>query len=265
MEKLIRTEIMKHLDTNEILSDNQYGVRPKRSTTLQLLRILDQWTEMIDNGDCFDVMYMDFSKAFDTVPHQRLIRKLAAYGINGKLLKWIEDFLSNRRQRVSVNGSLSHWLEVLSGIPQGSVLGPILFILYVNDLPGVVESIAMMFADDTKVYRPVNNQEDHTRLQSDLDNLLVWADKWQLQFNASKCKVMHYGKRNKDFAYTMNPDDPADKMEITTEEKDLGVTFSRDLKFSIHVAKAANKGNGVIGAIRRSFRLYGQKYADTTV
>ena len=103
-------------------------------------------------------------KAFDTVPHQRLIRRLAAYSINDKLLKWIEDFLSNRRQRVSVNGSLSHWLEVLSEFPQGSVLGPILFIFYVNDLPGSVESITMMFADDTKVYRPVNNQDDHITL-----------------------------------------------------------------------------------------------------
>jgi len=167
MEKLIRTEIMKHLHTNAILSDNHYDFRSKRSTTLQLLRVLDQCTEMIDNGDCFDVMYMDFSKAFDTVSHQRLIRKLAAYGINGKFLKWIEDFLSNRRQRVSVNGSLSYWLEVLSGIPQRSVLGPILFIIYVNDLPGAVESIAMMFADDTK--------DDHIRLQGDLDKPLMWG------------------------------------------------------------------------------------------
>jgi len=106
----------------------------------------------------------------------------------------------------------------------------------------------------TKVYRPINNQDDHIRLQSDLEKLLMWADKWQLQFNASKRKVMHYGRRNKDFAYTMNPEDPADKMEVTTEEKYLGVMFSRDLKFSTHVAKAANKGNQVIGAIRRSFR-----------
>ncbi|KAK2145379.1 hypothetical protein LSH36_683g03062 [Paralvinella palmiformis] len=161
----------------------------KRSTTLQLLRVLYQWIEMIDNSDCFDVMYMNFSKAFDTVPLQRLIRKLAVYGINDKLLKWIEDFLSNRRQRVS----------------------------------------------------------------SDLDKLLMWADKWQLQFNASKRKVIHYGRRNKHFGYNMNPGDPADKMEVTTEEKDLGVTFSRDLKFSTHVAKAANKGNQVIGAIRHLF------------
>jgi len=122
-----------------------------------------------------------------TLLHQRPIRKLAAYGINGKLLKWIEDFLSNRRERVCVNGSLSHRLEVLSGIPQGSVPGLILFIIYVNDLPGAVESIAMMFADDTKVYRPVNNQNDHIKLQSDLEKLLMWADKWQLQFIKMLC------------------------------------------------------------------------------
>ena len=104
-------------------------------------------------------------KAFDTVPHQRLIRRLAAYSINDKLLKWIEDFLSNRRQRVSANWSLSHWLEVRRGIPLRSLLGTIFFIIYVHDLPGTVESIAMIFVDDTKVYRTVNNQEDHMKLQ----------------------------------------------------------------------------------------------------
>ena len=108
---------------------------------------------------------MHFSKAFDTVPSQRLIRKLAAYGIKGKLPNWVEYFLSNRRQRVSANWPLSHWLEVRRGIPQRSLLGPILFIIYVNDLPGTMESIAMISVDDTKVYRTVNNQEDHMRLQ----------------------------------------------------------------------------------------------------
>ena len=117
---------------------SRYGGKP--SYTPNVTRVLDQWTEMIDRGECFDVLYMDFSKAFDTVPHQRLLRKLASYVIGGTLLSWVEDFLSIRRQRVSVNGSLSQWLEVLSGIPQGSVLGPILFIIYVNDLPGAVES-----------------------------------------------------------------------------------------------------------------------------
>jgi len=138
-----------------------------------------------------------------------------------------------------------------------------LFIIYVNDLPGAVESITMMFADDTKVYRPVNNQDDHIRLQSDLEKLLMWADKWQLQFNASKCKVMHYGRRNKNFAYNMNPGNPADKMEVTTE--DLGVTFSRDLKFPSHVAKVANKGNQVIGGNTTFIQIYGQRYVHTTV
>jgi len=132
--------------------------------------------------------------------------------------------------------------ESLSGIPQGSVLEPSLFIIYVNDLLGAVESITMMFAGDTKVYRSVNNQDDHIRLQSDLDNLLMWADKWQLQFNASKCKVIHYRRKNKDCIY----------YESRGPSRQNGGNNRR--KFSTHVAKAANKGNQVIGAIRCSFR-----------
>ena len=149
---------------------------------------------------------------------------------------------------------IGKWLEVLSGITQGRVLGPILFIIYVNDLRGAVESLTMLFADDTKLYRPVNNIEDREKLQGDIDSLMRWSADWQLRFNLSKCKVMHYGNRNPEFSYSMNPDDPEDKMETTKEEKDLGVTFTKDLKFTKHIARATNKGNRVTGAIRRSFR-----------
>ena len=125
-------------------------------------------------------------------------------------------------QRVSINGSLSQWLAVLSGIPQGSVLGPVLFILYINDLPDLVKNFTMLFADDTKIYSVVNNERDRNSLQDDINKLIAWSDKWQLRFNASKCKVMHYGRQNQKFEYTMD----TVQVQAVSEEKDLGVTFT---------------------------------------
>ena len=155
---------------------------------------MDQRT--IDSHNNIDAIYLDFQKAFDTVPHKRLITKLHGYGIRGKLLSWIENFLTDRKQRVILNGKESDWTDVSSGIPQGSVLGPTLFIIYINDLPDVVNNICKLFADDTKLYAVVNNLEAQESLQSDIDNLTEWSSKWQLEFNTSKCKYMHLGTAN---------------------------------------------------------------------
>ena len=156
LEKLIRKHMIDHLDNNSFISNYQYGFRSGRSCVLQLLDVMEDWSNYIDNGIPFDIVYLDFAKAFDTVPHQRLIKKLSSYGIGGNVLARITDFLSGRRQRVSIKGCLSEWNEVLSEVPQGSVMGPVLFVVYINDLPEVVKRILTMFADDTKVYGPVS-------------------------------------------------------------------------------------------------------------
>ena len=156
----------------------------------QLLNVIEDWTGAIESGKSVDVIYLDFSKAFDRVPHAHLISKLSSYGINGLLLKWIKDFLDNRRQRVCVRGSHSNWSSVTSGVPQGSVLGPILFIIYVNDLPEVVTSNLWMFADDSKIYRTITSDEDINRLQEDLHNISIWCSKWLMTLNLDKCKCM---------------------------------------------------------------------------
>lgn len=141
-------------------------------------------------------MYLDFQKAFDTVPHKHLIHKLKGYGISGNLLLWIEDLLHARKQRVVLNGQNSSWTEVTSGIPQGSVLGPILFTIYINDLPDALENIVKLFADDTKVFALVNNEEDENSLQGHIDKLMNWSATWLLKLNKSKCKHAS-GTRNR--------------------------------------------------------------------
>jgi hypothetical protein len=158
MEKLVRGRIVEHMNKFDLFSDRQFGFIGGRSTTLQLLQVLDHWTAILDEGGVIDAVYMDFMKAFDKVPHRRLISKLKSYGMSEKTTDWITDFLSSRRQRVCVNGQFSKWHTVTSGIPQGSVLGPILFVCFINDLPCCVLSDIFLFADDTKLYRKIGHE-----------------------------------------------------------------------------------------------------------
>ena len=151
---------------------------------------------MVDEGHAVDVVYLDFAKAFDKVPHQRLLNKMQTLGITGKVLAWVVAWLRGRQQRVVLNGSASSWATVDSGVPQGSVLGPTLFVIFINDIDNVisiVNSFISKFADDTKVGRKVMDDTDRHLLQQDLDNLSQWSQDWQMQFNAVKCKVLHIG------------------------------------------------------------------------
>ena len=170
-ESIIRDKILNHLRTNDLLSNRQYGFVGRRSTALQLLKILDDWSQILDEGGELDVVYTDFMKAFDTVPHRRLLKKLQSYGVQGKVLSWIGAFLIGRTQRVAVKGTYSSWSDVLSGIPQGSVLGPLLFIIYINELPEITKSQLYMFADDCKLYRRIQDNTDQATLQGDISKL----------------------------------------------------------------------------------------------
>ena len=255
MESVIRDELVLYLEESNLLSPFQHGFISHRSCTTNLLATLDAWTEMIDSGSSVDAIYLDFSKAFDSVPHLRLLEKLKAYGICEKLLYWIEDFLIGRRQRVCVNGAYSQWSPVTSGVPQGSCLGPVLFVIFINDLPEVVESLCQMYADDTKVFSKSDNEELKNKIQKDLDNLTMWADKWQLRFNADKCHVLHLGYRNQHHQYHMRKHDSDESVELAISyvEKDLGVLVDNDLKFTQHIESQVKKANRLLGLIRRSF------------
>ena len=203
VETVIRDAIFKHLESNELLTDAQYGFRKGRSCCTQLLDSMKDWANAIDEGYSMDIIYLDYRKAFDSVPHERLLNKLEAYGIKGEIHRWIRNFLIGRTQRVIVNGEYSKAASVSSGIPQGSVLGPILFLIFINDLPEILQSIVKLFADDTKLYRTIVDKNDETILQNDIDQIAAWSERWQIPFNVNKCKVLKVGKNDQNVKYSM--------------------------------------------------------------
>ena len=252
MESFIKDTVMTHLISENLLSAKQFGFISGRSTVTQLLKYLDKCIETIVNGGVVDTIYLDFQKAFDTVPHRRLIGILESYGINGDILTWIKAFLIGRTQVVRVNGSESESAPVLSGIPQGSVLGPLLFVIYINDLPDVINSDSLLFADDTKVFRKITSKEDALRLQSDIDSLQLWSNKWLLRFHPDKCHVLTLGKFE-NIRYTKRYNMSNHELEHVFEEKDLGVIFDSELKFEEHISAKVKKANAMVGLIRRTF------------
>ena len=177
METLVRNNIMEHLLNEKLLADAQHGFVSGRSCVTQLIETIEEWTQMLDKGNSVDAVYLDFRKAVDTVADERLLIKLKGYGVNGKVLSWVKAFLTDRRQKVLVNQSQSYWATVTSGISQGSVLGPLLFIIFINDLPDCVKSAIKIFAD-TKIYREIKDQSDIKQLQDDIDSLKKWSRDW---------------------------------------------------------------------------------------
>jgi len=248
LESLLRDSIVQHLEKHCLIFQSQHGFRKGGSCMSNLLAFLDRISHCVENGDNVDVIYLDFAKAFDKVPHHRLKLKLRAHGISGKILNWIQEWLFNRKQRVCLRGYTSSWQLVLSGIPQGSVLGPLLFLIYINDIDKGILNWLLKFADDTKVFGVVNNSGDSQRLQQDLSKLFKWSHDWQMLFNIEKCKVLHIGSDNQHFSYHMD----GCELEKCTEEKDLGVIITNDMKSSRQCLQAYNRASRILGMIRRT-------------
>ena len=169
---------------------------------LNLITYLEDVTKWVDEGTAVDIVYLDFAKAFDKVPHKRLMKILEIHGVNGKVRMWIQDWLKDRVQQVVIQGQKSDKKTVESGVPQGSVLGPILFIIYINTMDIELDSnmldIISKFADDSKVGKKIENKEDGDKLQFALNQLTDWANRWGMEFNETKCKVLHFGQTNSD-------------------------------------------------------------------
>jgi hypothetical protein len=217
LESIIRDFIVEHLKNHKLIKDSQHGFVSGKSCLTNLLLFLDTVTKYVDKGFPVDIIYLDFAKAFDKVPHKRLISKVKAHGITGLVSNWIEAWLTDRRQRVQVCGASSEWSEVISGVPQGSVLGPVLFVIYINDIDDNTTSGVIKFADDTKVYGMSATEEEVKGLQMDLDKMFDWSVDWQMLFNVGKCKVIHAGYNNRGHVYKMN----GRELESIDEEKDL--------------------------------------------
>ena len=258
LESIVRTRVIEHINVNNLMSEAQHGFREGRSCLTNLLETLEAWTQIIEDGDGIDVAYLDFRKAFDLVSHKHLIYKMSKYGIKGQILKWVEEFLSNRSQRVLIRGTASTSQKVTSGVPQGSVLGPVLFLIFINDLPLKVLSPLSLFADDSKIFTRIVSSENEDKvyentgkdvLQQDLANVLEWAKKWKMEFNVDKCKIMHIGNKNPKYNYNMD----GKNLQETLKEKDLGVLIDYKLDFGDHIKEIVSRANRMIGVIRASF------------
>ena len=176
---------------------------------------------------------------------------MKSYGFTGDLINWLSNFLDNRHQRVIINGIQSDVELVTSGIPQGSVLGPTLFVVFINDLPDKIKTHVKIFADDTKIFNAIKTSDESSILQDDINQLVEWTQKWQLPFNMEKTKVLHYGRNNSEHNYQIGG------LNIAKDctEKDLGVTFDNSLKFSTHIASIVQKANSRLGIIKRNFSI----------
>jgi hypothetical protein len=252
LEHIVCKHILNHLEEHNILTSLQHGFRSGYSCETQLLITVHDIVQAFDKKKQTDVVILDFSKAFDTVPHDRLLQKLDHLGIDGKVNTWISGFLKKRQQRVLADGEFSSPASVDSGVPQGSVLGPLLFLCHINDLPDRVSSQVRMFADDCLLYRQICTEEDHTNLQKDLIALEEWAHMWGMKFNATKCYVMRIGRGRSlsDWFYTLC-DHPLEQVQHNPY---LGVLLSEDLKWTAHITKVAKKANNILAFLRRNLQ-----------
>ena len=242
MEHIIYSHIMQHFDKEHILSNTQHGFRKYRSCETQLIQTVHDLAKAINDRVQIDSILLDFSKAFDKVCHRKLLHKLKHYGVGGEILCWITDFLHERTQCVVVRGTSSKHTAVISGVPQGTVLGPLLFLAYINDMPMEIKSKIALFADDSYLYRRILSIEDSRQLQTDLDILVTWEEKWSMEFHPGKCKLLRVTKKRNviNAHYQIH----GQQLEAVEKAKYLGVTLRKDLSWNAHIAiicaKASN-------------------------
>lgn len=246
-EKIVRDIVFDIV--KPILNPRQHGFIKKRSTTTNLIEYTEYISRSLNAGKEVHAIYTDFSKAFDTVDFSILIQKLELYGIHGTLLRWLESYLINRSLYVAIDGWKSGCFSPTSGVPQGSILGPLLFIIFINDLVRDLSCEYLLYADDLKIFRVVNNVNDCLYIQNDLGILDNWCTQNKLYLNIEKCFFLRFSlKINKiDFMYTLG----SKSLNIVNQAKDLGVIFDSKLSFGLHIKNIVNKAYRALGFICR--------------
>jgi hypothetical protein len=253
MERIIVQRMLFYLRSNNIITRQQHGFLARRSTTSNLLDCLNDWTLAVNNKHSVTVAYIDYSKAFDVVCYNKLLFKLEHYGITGDLLRWIGGFITGRTQRTKVGSAVSDEVQLTSGVVQGSCIGPLLFVLYINDVVQIIGDSCRrkIYADDLKIYTEVTSQQDEDLLQNSLDALSAWSRDWQLTISTKKCAILNIHQnhsvqpRNYNIAGVVVP--------VHTSVKDLGVTIDSEMKFSLHISGCVARAHSRANLIHKCF------------
>ena len=251
-EKVVKAALVEYLTTNNLFNPGQHGFRRGHSTLTQLIQYYEDILTKVESSDSVDSIYLDFAKAFDKCDHSVIMTKLKHFGVSGKVGIWIGNFIRMRKQAVSVDGEISETMQVVSRVPQGSVLGPILFLILISDIDnGIHESSVSSFADDTRAWRGIKTEEDSARLQSDLATVYDWAERNRMVFNASKFECVKFGKSStSQVTYLSSSGLP---IQCVDHVRDLGITLSGDCTFKAHAEKTISACNQMAGWIFRTF------------
>jgi len=251
MESIIANELITFLNDHHLINKNQHGFLKRHSTVTNLLESTNDWTLSLSKHNSVVIAYIDFQRAFDSVPHPKLIHKLSSYGIHGNLLFWISSFLSNRLQRVRVGSALSGTCSVISGVPQGSVIGCLLFNLYINDITDSLDSTttSKIFADDLKIYTELSSTDSIFNLQNHLNLIHRWSVTWQLQISQSKCHTLTLGPTTTGQTLFISHT----PISITSSIVDLGITIDPDLNFKKHIHDIVVRAKQRAALIHRCF------------
>ena len=262
LESIIKDHIMDQLEKNNLLFNTQYGFRSNHSVDDCLLDYMNEVTKNYDESKPWVTFMSDFQRAFDKVPFKVMLKKVWNHGIRGKLYNWLNDWTQNRKQRVVLNGTASTWQDVISSVIQGSVLGPILFIIFINDLDIHIKSSnpsckIYKFADDSKLGATVQSTTDQENLQKAIDAMSNWCCENGMKLHPDKCKIMHFGNKN-DHKYYLE----GKEIEESDCERDLGVQISTDMKYTKHIDSVCKKANGILTQLQRSVTYRNEVYIE---
>ncbi len=254
-EKIVRKHIVEHMDKNNLFNQSQHGFRSGRSCLSQLIAHYDKILSILEEGSNVDVIYLDFAKAFDKLDFNITLQKLKQLGVDGKVGRWLHSFLTNRYQTVIVNGEKSDPVLVTSGVPQGSVIGALLFLILIGDIDAeVAHAFLSSFADDTRLGKEISTPQDAIQLQQDLEKVYQWAIENNMEFNDSKFELLRYGQNSElqqSTTYTSNTNNPIASKSST---KDLGVTMSASAEFKDHIDSITDTVKDLTAWILRSFK-----------